>query len=56
MVNELNLDVFTADQRSVVYIQEARSGELVALVAVGALLVRSVGWSKKDETLSVGRS
>ena len=34
------------------YIQEARTGEVVALVAIGALLVGSVGWSKKkDDTV-----
>lgn len=52
-VNEPGMDVFTANRRAVVYIQESASssegkeGRVIALVAIGALLVGSVGWSKK---------
>ena len=45
-VNEPNLDMFTANRRSVMYIKEAQTGDVIALVAIGALLVGSVGWSK----------
>lgn len=46
-VNERGLDVFTANRRSVVYVREEGTRAVVAIVAVGALLVGSVGWSKK---------
>lgn len=47
-MNEQNLDIFTANQHSVVYIQEAQVGELVALAAIRMILVGSVAsWSLK---------
>ena len=54
-VNEPNLDVFTANRHSAMCIKEARTGEVIALVATGALLVGSVGWSKtKGDTVERG--
>lgn len=53
-VNEWNSDIFIAKWHLVVYIQEAREGELVALAAIGMTLVGSVGWSLKKGD-SVGR-
>ncbi|THH09563.1 hypothetical protein EW145_g1929 [Phellinidium pouzarii] len=47
-VNEVDFDVFTANKRSVMYIREAVTGKTVAFVAVGALLVGAIGWSKKE--------
>ncbi|EJD03311.1 uncharacterized protein FOMMEDRAFT_20446 [Fomitiporia mediterranea MF3/22] len=46
-VTEVDFDVFTANKRHVVYIKEDVTGKIVAFVAVGALLVGSIGWSKK---------
>lgn len=46
-VNEVNFDVFTANKRSVIYIQHAGTGKKVAIVAVGAMLVGSVNWTRK---------
>ena len=46
-VNEVNFDVFTANKRSVIYIQHKASGKKVAIVAVDAMLVGSVNWTKK---------
>ena len=45
-VNEIDFDVFTANKRSVLYIKHEESGQTVAFVAVGALLVGAIGWSK----------
>lgn len=44
-----NLDVFTANARSVVYIKEANTGKKIAIVAVGALLVGSIVWTGGGE-------
>lgn len=46
-VTEVDFDVFTANRRQVMYIKEEVTGKIVAFVAVGALLVGSIGWSKK---------
>lgn len=47
-VNEIDFDVFTANKRSVIYIRHATSGQLVAFVAIGALLVGAIGWTKGE--------
>ena len=39
-VNEPAFDVFTENKRSVLYMTHARSGAPVAVVAIGAMLVR----------------
>ncbi|KAG6827662.1 hypothetical protein H0H92_010858 [Tricholoma furcatifolium] len=44
-VNEPGFDVFTANRRSVLYVEEAVSGKRVAFVAIGALLVGSIVWT-----------
>jgi phosphatidylserine decarboxylase len=44
-VNEPGLDVFTANTRSVLYMEEASTGLPVAFVAIGALLVGSIRWT-----------
>lgn len=46
-VNEVNFDVFTANKRSIMYVQHAGTGKKVAIVAVGAMLVGSVNWTRK---------
>lgn len=46
-MTEVNFDVFTANKRSVMYIKHEESGQIVAFVAIGALLVGAIGWSKK---------
>ena len=54
-VTEVDFDVFTGNKRQVVYIEEAVTGKVVAFVAVGALLVGSIGWSKgKGEKVQRG--
>ncbi|KAH8110282.1 phosphatidylserine decarboxylase-domain-containing protein [Phellopilus nigrolimitatus] len=45
-VTEVDFDVFTANRRSVLYIREDTTAKLVAFVAIGALLVGGIGWSK----------
>ncbi|KAI5117883.1 hypothetical protein M0805_002274 [Coniferiporia weirii] len=47
-VNEDKFDVFTANKRAVLYIREEVTGQTIAFVAIGALLVGSIGWSKKE--------
>jgi phosphatidylserine decarboxylase len=44
-VNEPGLDVFTANTRSVLYMKHSCTGLSVAFVAIGALLVGSIGWT-----------
>ncbi|KAG6853628.1 hypothetical protein C0991_002688 [Blastosporella zonata] len=44
-VNEPGFDVFTANRRSVLYLEHAGSGKTAAVVAIGALLVGSVVWT-----------
>ena len=46
-VNEVDFDVFTANKRSVMYLKLEGSGQLVAFVAIGALLVGSIEWTKR---------
>ena len=41
-VNEPGFDVFTANKRAVLYLTHAPSGQQVAFVAIGALLVGSI--------------
>ncbi|KAG6837363.1 hypothetical protein H0H93_010965 [Arthromyces matolae] len=44
-VNEPGFDVFTANRRSVLYLEHAESGKPIVFVAIGALLVGSVVWT-----------
>ncbi|KAJ7606117.1 phosphatidylserine decarboxylase-domain-containing protein [Mycena polygramma] len=46
-VNEPNFDVFTANVRQILYITHEQTGKTVAFVAIGALLVGSIEWTKK---------
>ncbi|KAJ7668349.1 phosphatidylserine decarboxylase-domain-containing protein [Mycena rosella] len=48
-VNEPGFDVFTANTRSVLYLTHAATGLPVAFVAIGALLVGSIGWTNGGE-------
>lgn len=47
-VNEPGFDVFTENKRSVRMLTHAPSGQAVAFVAIGAMLVGSIGWSKRE--------
>lgn len=44
-VNEPGFDVFTANKRSVLYLTHGASGQRVAFVAIGAMLVGSIRWT-----------
>jgi phosphatidylserine decarboxylase len=44
-VNEPGFDVFTANTRSVLYMNEESTGLPVAFIAIGALLVGSIRWT-----------
>ncbi|KAJ3801733.1 phosphatidylserine decarboxylase-domain-containing protein [Lentinula aff. detonsa] len=48
-VNEPKFDVFTANVRSVLYLTHSVTGKRVAFVAIGALLVGSIVWTKGAE-------
>ncbi|KAJ3777685.1 phosphatidylserine decarboxylase-domain-containing protein [Lentinula raphanica] len=48
-VNEPKFDVFTANIRSVLYLTHTLTGKRVAFVAIGALLVGSIVWTKGAE-------
>ncbi|KAJ4470099.1 phosphatidylserine decarboxylase-domain-containing protein [Lentinula aciculospora] len=48
-VNEPKFDVFTANVRSILYLTHAATGKRVAFVAIGALLVGSIVWTKGAE-------
>ncbi|KAF7308526.1 hypothetical protein HMN09_00701700 [Mycena chlorophos] len=48
-VNEPGFDVFTANTRSVLYLKHTATGLPVAFVAIGALLVGSIGWTNGGE-------
>ncbi|TFK71358.1 hypothetical protein BDN72DRAFT_895722 [Pluteus cervinus] len=48
-VNEVGFDVFTANTRSILYIKHKATGLPVAFVAIGALLVGSIKWTKGAE-------
>ncbi|KAH8832781.1 phosphatidylserine decarboxylase-domain-containing protein [Flagelloscypha sp. PMI_526] len=57
VVNQDDLDVFTANTREVLYMTHTQTGLPVAYVAVGALLVGSVRWTggaKKGEQVKRG--
>ncbi|KAG5639069.1 hypothetical protein H0H81_007013 [Sphagnurus paluster] len=45
VVNEPGFDVFTANRRAVLYLTHTPTRSAVAVVAVGALLVGSIGWT-----------
>ncbi|KAG5639092.1 hypothetical protein H0H81_007036 [Sphagnurus paluster] len=45
VVNEPGFDVFTANRRAVLYLSHTQTDCAVAVVAVGALLVGSIGWT-----------
>ncbi|KJA28093.1 hypothetical protein HYPSUDRAFT_62487 [Hypholoma sublateritium FD-334 SS-4] len=44
-VNEPGFDVLTANTRSILYLKHRPTGQLVAFVAIGALLVGSIQWT-----------
>ena len=46
-VTEVDFDVFTGNKRQTIYIKEEVTGKIIAFVAIGALLVGSIGWSKQ---------
>jgi phosphatidylserine decarboxylase len=48
-VNEPGFDVFTANTRSVLLLTHTATGLPVAFVAIGALLVGSIGWTNGGE-------
>ncbi|KIK50764.1 hypothetical protein GYMLUDRAFT_182269 [Collybiopsis luxurians FD-317 M1] len=48
-VNEPKFDVFTANVRSILYLTHNATGKRVAFVAIGALLVGSIDWTKGAE-------
>ncbi|KAJ7760510.1 phosphatidylserine decarboxylase-domain-containing protein [Mycena metata] len=48
-VNEPGFDVFTANTRSILYLTHTATGLPVAFVAIGALLVGSIGWTNGGE-------
>jgi len=47
-VNQANLDVFTRNKRSVLFLRHTHSGKPVAFVAIGALLVGSIAWTAEE--------
>lgn len=56
-VNEPGFDVFTANTRSILYMEHTSTGLPVAFVAIGALLVGSIKWtggSEKGQTIRRG--
>ncbi|CCM06055.1 uncharacterized protein FIBRA_08302 [Fibroporia radiculosa] len=44
-VNEKGFDVFTANRRAVLYMTHSASGQPIAFVAIGAMLVGSIAWT-----------
>lgn len=44
-VNQVNLDVFSRNKRSVLFLKHTLSGKQIAFVAIGALLVGSIVWT-----------
>ncbi|KAJ7623253.1 phosphatidylserine decarboxylase-domain-containing protein [Roridomyces roridus] len=48
-VNEPGFDVFTANKRSVLFMTHTATNLPVAFVAIGALLVASIGWTNGGE-------
>jgi len=48
-VNEPKFDVFTANVRSILYLTHSATGKRVAFVAIGALLVGTIVWTKGAE-------
>ena len=56
-VNESGFDVFTDNKRSILYLTHGPSGLPIAFVAIGAMLVGSIVWTKgseKDGTVKRG--
>ncbi|KAG8214990.1 phosphatidylserine decarboxylase-domain-containing protein [Butyriboletus roseoflavus] len=47
-INQTQLDVFTRNKRSVLFLKHALSGKEVAFVAIGALLVGSIAWTAEE--------
>jgi hypothetical protein len=50
-VNEPGFDVFTANKRAVLYMTHKQSGKEIAFVAIGAMLVGSIAWTKVGDIL-----
>lgn len=49
-VNEPGFDVLSSNRRAILYMTHAGSGQKVAFVAVGAMLVGSIEWTKGSQT------
>lgn len=49
-VNEPGFDVLSSNRRAILYMTHAGSGQKVAFVAVGAMLVGSIEWTKGGQT------
>ncbi|KAH0836334.1 phosphatidylserine decarboxylase-domain-containing protein [Lanmaoa asiatica] len=47
-INQINLDVFSRNKRSVLFLKHTLSGKPIAFVAIGALLVGSIDWTVED--------
>lgn len=48
-VNEPGFDVLTSNRRAILYMTHTGSGQKVAFVAIGAMLVGSIEWTKGKE-------
>ncbi|KAI0740541.1 phosphatidylserine decarboxylase-domain-containing protein [Earliella scabrosa] len=48
-VNQTGFDVFTENKRSVLYMTHSQSGAPIAFVAIGAMLVGGIVWTKGGE-------
>ena len=44
-INQTNLDVFSRNKRSILFMKHTLSGKPIAFVAIGALLVGSIAWT-----------
>lgn len=49
-VNEPGFDVLSSNRRAILYMTHAGSGQKVAFVAIGAMLVGSIEWTKGSKT------
>ena len=44
-INQTNLDVFSRNKRSILFLRHTLSGKTIAFIAIGALLVGSIAWT-----------
>lgn len=49
-VNEPGFDVLSSNRRAILYMTHTGSGQKVAFVAIGAMLVGSIEWTKGSKT------